>query len=235
MKIFTKISMGFLITLFSFQTNAQTFGIKGGLNLANMLYKDDDRTYSDNYSMNPGFHIGLTIDVSLNDFLSFESGLLLSTKGMNNDHEYTNPYPYGYGGGYADVSSKWSSKDLRKTNLYYLDVPLTIKISHNIGSILKIFGAVGPYIDIGLSGNLKWVRESNGEKETKEFDVIWENEFDYKRLDMGLSFGGGVEIHSITTGITYDLGLSNIYATQYIGPTKKNRVLKFSVGYMFGN
>ncbi|GEM_PF-4022387 len=71
--------MGLLITLFSFQTNAQTFGIKGGLNLANMIYKDDGKTYSNNYRLNQGFHIGLTVDMSLNDFLLFGGGVEINS------------------------------------------------------------------------------------------------------------------------------------------------------------
>jgi len=38
-----------------------------------MLNKDDnDDNYSNKFSMNPGFHLGLTVDVPFNDFLSFD-------------------------------------------------------------------------------------------------------------------------------------------------------------------
>ena len=218
MKNLTKVLMILFLALFCYQTNAQTFGIKGGLNLANMLEKDDDDTYSNDYSMNPGFHLGLTVDVPLNDFLSFEPGLLLTTKGMKYEDDIM-----GF-----DVKAK--------ANLYYLDVPLTLKASHDLGGGLKMFGAVGPYVGLGLSGKVKVTAEYQGEKETEEEDVEWgndEDEDDFKRLDMGLTFGAGVEINSILVGISYDLGLSNISAYQDDGTTSKNRVLKFSVGYRF--
>ena len=218
MKSLTKVLMIFLISLVCYQTNAQTFGIKGGLNLANMLEKDDDETYSNDYSMNPGFHIGLTVDVPFNDFLSFEPGLLLTTKGMKYEDEIMG----------ADVTAK--------ANLYYLDIPLAIKASHDLGDGLKMYGAVGPYVGLGLSGKVKATVEYQGDKETEEEDVEWgsdEDEDYLKRLDLGLTFGGGVEINSILIGISYDLGLSNISAYQDYGTTSKNRVLKFSVGYRF--
>ena len=69
-------------------------------------------------------------------------------------------------------------------------------------------------------------------------DIIYldssdEDNDDLKRLDMGLTFGGGVEINAIMLGISYDLGLANISSYQQDGATSKNKVLKFSVGYRF--
>ncbi len=220
MKIFTKISMIAVISLFCLQSNAQIFGLKAGLNLSNMLEKDDDNTYNSYYKMNPGFHIGATVDVPFNDFLSFESGLLLTTKGLKYEDEIRG----------VNVTEK--------SNLYYLDIPLTLKAFHDYRRGLKIYGAIGPYIGVGLSGKFKVTVEYQGNEETAEKDVKWgsdEDEDDLKRLDMGLTFGGGVEINSITIGISGDLGLSNIFADQDFGVTSKNRVLKFSVGYRFGN
>ena len=75
------------ISLFCMQSNAQTFGLKGGLNLSNMLDMDDDDTYSNDYKMKPGFHFGVTMDLPFNDFLLFESGILLTTKGMKYDEK----------------------------------------------------------------------------------------------------------------------------------------------------
>lgn len=220
MKILTKVLAILLISFLCYHSNAQTVGIKGGLNLANMLEKDDDATYSNDYSMNPGFHLGVTLDVPFNNFLSFEPGLLFTTKGMKYEDDFMG----------VDVTAK--------ANLYYLDIPLALKASHDLGGGLRMFGTFGPYIGIGLSGKIKATAEYQGQKETEEVDVEWgndENEDYLKRLDMGLTFGGGVEINSLMIGISYDLGLLNISAYQDEGTTSKNRVLKFSVGYRFGN
>jgi hypothetical protein len=213
--------MIFLFPFFCFQTNAQTFGIKGGINLANMLVKDDNKNYGNDYSLRPGFNVGVNVNAPFNDFLSFESGLFITTKGTK--YEYEDEITG------ADVTAK--------TDLFYLDIPLTFKASHDLGDGLKIFGAIGPYVGIGLSGKARYTVKYQREEETGEEDIKWgsDDEDDFRRLDIGLSFGGGVEINSFMTGISYDLGLSNISVYQDNGSTIKNSVLKFSVGYRFGN
>lgn len=185
-----------------------------------MLGKDDDMTYSNEYKMKPGFHLGGTVDVPFNEFFSFEPGLMFTTKGMKYDAEILG----------VDISAK--------ANLYYLDIPLTFKAKHDLGGGTKIFGAFGPYVGIGLSGKVKATMTYQGQEETDEIDITWgsdENEDDLKRFELGLTFGAGVEIKSILIGISYDLGLSNISAYQDFGSTSKNRVLRFSVGYRFGS
>ena len=214
MKNYSKILMFLLISLLSIKANAQTFGVKGGLNLSNMLEKDDDDTYSDDYKMNPGFHIAGTVDIPISTVLSFESGLLFTTKGFRIEEDSIKV----------------------KTNLYYIDIPLTVKASLPLSEGLKIFGAVGPYVGIGLSGKVIATVEYQGDEETDEEAVKWgsdEDSDDLKRLDYGLTFGGGVEINALMLGISYDLGLANIATHQEDGYTTKNRVLKFSVGYRF--
>ncbi|NLO51930.1 MAG: PorT family protein [Bacteroidales bacterium] len=218
MKYLSRVLMILFIVFSGYQINAQTVGIKGGLNLSNMLEKDDDETFSDDYKMNPGFHIGLSVDIPFNKSLSLEPGLLLTTKGMKYEDDYLG----------VDISAK--------AILYYLELPLTIKASQDLGGGSKIFGAVGPYVGLGLSGKVMATAEYQGQEETEEEKVKWGNDKDkddLKRLDMGLTFGAGVEISSILIGISYDLGLSNNSPYQDNGATSKNRVLKFSIGYRF--
>jgi len=222
MKNMTKISLFVMMSILCLKANAQVFGLKGGLNLANIYAKDDNETYSDDYKMNPGFHIGTTLDFPINDNLSFESGLLLTQKGYRFEDE-------SFG---ADVNLK--------LNLYYFDVPLTLKLrSNDLGGGVKIFGAVGPYVGVGLAGKIKFTVEFQGDEDPEEEDIEWGNDEDedhLKRLDLGLTFGGGLEINSaLTLGLSYDLGLSNNAAFQDFGNTFKNRVLKISIGYRFLN
>lgn len=218
MKNLTRVLVLLFVTLFCYQANAQTFGVRGGLNLANMLEEDDEDTYSNDYSMNPGFHLGLTVDMPINEAVSFESGLIFNTKGMKYKVE------------------EMGAEMVANANLYYLDIPLTIKGTHVLGDGLKMYGLIGPYVGFGLSGKIKIAIEYEGQEETEEVDIEWgndENEDDLKRLDMGLTFGAGVEMDKVVLGISYDLGLSNIASYQDYGTTSKNRVLKFSVGYLF--
>lgn len=70
MKNITKFLLILLVSSLCFQSYTQTFGIKGGLNMATMLVKDDDDTWSDDFKMNPGFHIGPTMEFPLSDMVT---------------------------------------------------------------------------------------------------------------------------------------------------------------------
>jgi len=210
-----------LIVMGSFlylQSNAQSVALKAGFNLSNMLEKDDEDTYSDDFEMLPGFHAGLSVDVPFNDALSFEPGIMFTTKGMK----------------YSDTFMGASLE--AKATLYYIDIPLTLKAAAEIADGVKLYGVAGPYLGLGISGKMKATAEYMGEEETEEEDIEWgsdEDEDDLKRLEMGATFGAGLEFGSFLIGANYDLGLSNISSYQDGGATSKNRVLRFSVGYRF--
>jgi hypothetical protein len=186
---------------------AQTFGVKAGLNLSNILIKDDNETYSDDLKIKPGFHVGTTTEFNLTEMFSLETGFLFSTKGykINNN---------GMKG---------------KMNLLYIDIPLTARGSFDVRGT-KMYGLLGPYIGFGLIGTTK----SEYDGETEENDIEWgpdeENDI-LKRLDYGLTVGAGVEINSIQLGLSYSLGMANISPNTEDGFRIKNRVLGISLGY----
>lgn len=216
-----KISIIGIMSILCLQANAQVVGLKGGLNLATMYEKDDSQTYSDDYQMNLGFHVGTTLDFPIDDNLSFETGLLLTSKGWKYKEEI-----FG-----TDVTVK--------LNLYYVDLPLTLKVKSNDLGGVKIFGALGPYVGVGVTGKSVVIIEYQGDEETEKEEITFgndEEEDSLKRLDLGLTFGGGIEINSaVTLGVSYDLGLSNNATYQEFGITSKNRVLRISLGYRFLN
>lgn len=201
---------------------AQNFGIKGGLNLSNMLMKDDNKTYSDDYKMNPGFHVGPTAEFQLTEMFSIETGLLLSTKGFKASEEIT-------------LFGETLKTEL-KTNLLYLDIPIAAKASFDLGGA-KIYGAFGPYLGFGLSGKTKLETTLNNTTKSEEEDIEWgsdKTKSDLKRLDFGLTMGAGVQINSIQIGVSYGLGLANISPYTDGGTKINNRVLGISAGYIFG-
>jgi hypothetical protein len=204
-----------VFTLFlAYHTTAQSFVVKGGFNLNKIYVADEDDTYSDEYDMKPGFHFGAAVEIPINSNLMFEPGIMFITKGVKmDDPDY-------------EVSSK--------VNLNYLDLPLLLKASTSNNEGLGFYGALGPYIGIGLNG--KATSEYDGEEESNDIEFgSDEDEDDLKRLDIGISIGGGIEFSSFQFGVSYDYGLMNIATYQDYGNTIKNRVLKFTLGYKFGN
>ena len=203
-----------LVLTMTAESFAQSFGVKAGLNLSTMLSKNDKRTFSDDFKMKPGFHIGVTAEFPIDEMFSFETGLLLSTKGY-----------------------KISKEDYKqKVNINYLDIPLTGKASFDIADT-KVYGLFGPYIGMGLSGKLKFEEIDFGETHTGEDNIDWGSDkelSDMKRLDFGITVGVGVEINSFQIGLSYNLGLANISPSTDGGSKVNNRVLGLSVGYKFG-
>lgn len=209
-----------VVVVFTMATEsfAQKFGVKAGLNLSNMLAKDDHETNSDQFKMTPGFHIGPTLEIPINEMISIETGLLLSTKGFK-------------------MTEKDGGDEYKVTaNPWYIDLQLTPKVSFNVGGP-KIYAVLGPYIGIGLTGKFKYKETYNGTTTTDDEDILWGSdaeEDDLKRLDFGLVAGAGVEFGFLQIGMSYGLGLANISPYTDEGTKGKNRVLGISVGLKFG-
>jgi hypothetical protein len=214
--------MKLLIVVILFTLASESYsqiGVKAGLNLSNMLIKDDYGTYSDESKMNPGFHVGATAEFPITEMISIETGLFLSTKGVKMSEK--------------DIDYEYNSK----ANLFYIDVPLTVKAYINVGGS-RIYGAIGPYIGMGISGKTTYeYKETGVPTETDTETISWgsdaEND-DLKRLDYGLTAGAGVEINSIQIGVSYGFGLANISSYTGDGDIVNNRVLGISLGYKFG-
>lgn len=222
MKNLAKLIIVIIAFTMSSELFAQKFAVKAGLNLSNMLIKEDGETYSDDFKMRTGFHVGATVDFPINDMFSFETGLLLSTKGFKMSEEET----------YEGETYTYEEK----LNLLYFDIPLTAKVSFDAGGA-KIYGLFGPYLGMGLTGKWKYEATYAGETDSEEEDVEWgsdEESDDLKRLDFGLTMGAGVEISSFQIGITYGLGLANVSSYTDYETKANNRVLGITVGYIFG-
>ena len=219
MKNLTKGIFIVLIALFGYQMNAQSFGVKGGLNMASIVFSGDEASdkFNDLVKSIMGFHVGLTAEFPVNDMVAFETGLFYSAKGATIEAEE------GGSGFSSDV------------NLNYLDIPLTLKAYYDLGG-MKGFGFAGAYIGYGLSGKFTTTLSVGGNKETEEDDVEWgsEKDDDFKKLDYGITIGGGFDFNNISIGLAYDMGLVNIDAYQEEGESElKNKVIKISVGYKF--
>jgi hypothetical protein len=219
MKHLFKLSIVLFLLSFETETFAQNFGIKAGLNLSNMIMKNDEYNFSEDYKMKTGFHFGPTVEFPINEMFSFESALLLSTKGtmIANERETYDAYVYK-----------------KKINMFYLDIPISAKAAFKIGSF-KIYGSFGPYAGIGLNAKIKTKLTTDGNTETNKENISFgSDEDEFKRLDYGLAAGGGIEFKEIQFGITYGLGLANISSSTENGGKINNRVLSFSFGYKFG-
>ena len=222
-----KILLVVMICSICIESNAQTFGVKGGLSLMNMMMKDESENFKDLLKMKPGFHLGATVNIPLyRELLSLEPGIFLNMKGYNWKED-------GTGDGYD-----W--KTTEKVGAYYIDIPINVKGVFG-GEKIKGYGTLGPFIGVGLSGNCKTIYEvsvgnfTTTSEETEKIDWGKDEVEDFlKRLDLGIALGAGAIYHNFTLGISYDLGLKNISSYTDEEYKIKTRILKISAGYLFG-
>ena len=216
----TKQLILFVLITLSTEAFTQNPGVKAGLNLSTIHYKNGNS----NIKLNPGFHVGVTAELPIDDIFTFNPELLLTSKG----HIY-DPKEEDVGGGQTiDL--------MEKDNLYYLEIPLIAKTTFKIGKN-KIYFNLGPYLSIGLFGNI--VNESKSSIEfansSSKTKITWggENYSSYNRLDYGITFGGGFEIKDFRIGLSYDLGLAQTIPNTINDTKITNRVIGISVGYKF--
>jgi hypothetical protein len=131
-------------------THAQTFGIKGGVNFANITISG---TGTDILTKSvTGFHFGPVADFKLQKNLHLNTGLQYSLKG----------YTIGLGGEHT----------IYKLN--YLEIPLNLAYNFSLSKKSFIFLQAGPYLGYAIGGKTKFVNEIEditiGEDGIKRYD-----------------------------------------------------------------
>ena len=140
MKSLIRFSLIVLMITNASESFGQLFGIKAGLNLSTMLKKDNQNIYSDDYKVNPDFHLGMTAEFPINEILSLETGFMISPKGYRvHTIETVSGEPY---------------ETKVKANLLYFDIPLTAKAAFSVESA-KIFVLPGHIPELAYEEKLK--------------------------------------------------------------------------------
>ncbi|MFN0175814.1 MAG: porin family protein [Saprospiraceae bacterium] len=191
-------------------TNAQlTFGVKAGLNLANINYDGDEELDT---KMLPSFHAGAVVEFGITENIGIGSGLMVTGKGFKLEEEFL-------------------GETLKATsNPIYLQVPVTLNYNNS-----GFFAAVGPYVGFGLFGNAKV--EAGGEKETESLEFGSSDEDDYSALDFGASLEVGYGFGPIRVSASYGLGLANVIPKDLADITDEkatHAVIGISATYLFG-
>ncbi len=196
MNVTKKIIISLILLAVFFVSAAQEISIRGGLNLSQMLEKLDGQLITDDPKLKSGFSFGPTVGFPINKFLSFETGILYSSKGLYRKGTY----------GPNEPIYSWL------LNIAYLETPLSIKAKLHIKNF-EIFGTAGGYFASGLYGSLI-EREDISNKQGTWYKVKWDGEgISINRIDYGLDLGIGAKLKTFELGICYQIGIANLTNT----------------------
>lgn len=187
----------FAVAVFAQEETEPKMGIRAGVNFSSstMSYGGFE-IETDNII---GFHAGVVKDIPISGDFYFMTGAMLSLKGGLFKDEYW------------DDEYRWKSETTY--NIYYLQVPLmaVYKVPLNESAVVR--AEAGAYVAFGLSGTAEDKEDSpyDGSR-TESIDIYKDAKLD--RVDYGFSFGGGVEFGNFYVGISYEIGIGDLSATQ---------------------
>ena len=202
-----KFLLSIALALASFIAFAQVpqFGIKGGVNFANMTASSGSVSAS----------LGTLTTFSAGAFTDIKAGAISIQPGIF----YT-----GKGFKVSDDNGSNSGQ----LSLRYIQVPVNF-VYHIPAVIGNVYVGAGPFAAVGVSGKIKGTSEG----ESAEQDVTFGDDGEFKRTEFGLQGIAGFQFKTgFLVGLSYDLGLSNISNNNSEG-SFKNRVLGVSVGFTF--
>lgn len=203
MKLAAVVVMLTMVTAVSAQVN---LGIKGGVNMSNLVYDDE----VDDQNPKIGFNVGLALDYEFMPSSAIQTGLFFTTKGFKAEN---------------------TSLDVEYTeNLMYLQIPVHYAYKADITPATRIVLHAGPYIAYGVGGSRK-VDVGNLSEEWDVDDIFGDEARQYDAFDAGLGLGVGAEFGSFLLDLGWDLGLVNISNAD--NGNVKNQNAYLSVGFRF--
>lgn len=203
MRLTAIVVMLALVTAVSAQ---MSLGIKGGVNMSNLVYDDE----VDDKNPKIGFNIGLSADYEFAPSMALQTGLFFTTKGFKAvnetmDAEYTE-------------------------NLMYVQLPVHLAYKMDVMPGTRIVLHAGPYAAYGVGGSRK-VEVGTLSSEWDVDKIFGDALGQYKPFDAGVGLGVGAEFGAILVDLGWDMGLINI--SNRDNGSVKNQNAYLSLGYKF--
>jgi hypothetical protein len=212
MKHLIRLSMAVIcLVLTSNQLHSQvSFGPKVGVNFSTMTLKTGGVAIDPNNMT--GFQAGIIAEIGMGKNLVLQPGFLFSTKGSKYSISTLN----------ADFEIKPN----------YLEIPVNVAFKIGAGPV-NIMLMAGPYFAYGIGGSYKVSSPQVGEiNDAIKFGSGEDN--DLKPFDIGVNFGGGIELSHFQLTAQYGLGLANLVPVTDNDAEQKNKVITISLAYLFG-
>lgn len=203
-----KILLFAIFVVASLSTFAQltpTFGIKGGINFAQLHTSFSNASGSVSTGSLATFSAGVFADIKFNN-ISIQPALNFTGKG----------------------GSETRKDSVLKPKLFYLQLPVNVVYNVDIVPGVIYFGG-GPYIAYGLSAKINVTDSAGSQTKNAGFGS---SVYNYKSMDAGANIVAGIKLDGgLLFNLNYDYGLTNI--SNIVGNKTTNRVFGISVGYIF--
>ncbi|MFH1422136.1 MAG: porin family protein [Planctomycetota bacterium] len=189
-----------------------SYGLKAGLNMANLTDEQEEATYE----MKTGVALGGFAVFKVNDNFSIQPELLYTQKGNGIKFSYEEVNFIGFDEFGIPNYETVTVTEKFKVKLDYIEIPVLAKYLISPGENVCPFIFGGPSIGILM-----------GAKVDSE-DI----KSDCNSLDIGLVLGGGVELESgVSIDLRYDMGMTKVFDFEGGDNKEKNTVISLMVGY----
>jgi len=189
-----------------------SFGVRGGLNFANVAVRGmNDEFFEVDGKTIGGFHLGGIIAYSgfADSSLVLQSGLLLTGKGSK-VVEY-------------DKIDK-EVFDQEKYTLFYLSIPVNVLYHFDD----RFFVGGGPFVGFAIGGNIIY------EGVTTKMSIGNGQLDDWAPLDFGIGIQAGAKVKVVNVGAGFDLSLPSVFPSAWEDSgSMKNRVFYVFATYIF--
>lgn len=198
-------TMSIFLSTLTYSQNA--IKLKGGLNFAQMAYKDGTtELQSSNFTC---IQLGLVVEHKISENLYIEPGFIYSKKGSN-----------------------FIFLDKIQYNVNYFDLPINLVRKINVADDLNISLKAGPYIGLAFSGKIRSAFLNNGQElidigNNPNTDVL-------KPFDLGITIGTSIDYKKATFGLQYSHSLNNLSPDVPNNIIIKNKIFSIYLAYQIG-
>jgi hypothetical protein len=186
------------------------FGVRAGVNFANLSFEPEDDEFASGKRM--GLGLGVFYKVAIGEKLFIQPELNFMQHGTRFDVE--------------NFGQKINSSVL----FNYLQLPMMAKYGFGDMDAMNFYIQAGPYIGLGM-GKVMFKTCIDGKCETQDIKYDGETE-GFKNPDFGLQLGAGVNLDAhVSLDVRYILGLQNLTSAE--NSTIKHTGINLSFGYTF--
>jgi hypothetical protein len=203
------------------------FGISGGAEMSNYAINwnnSPDKSTSSELNPKLGFRVAMEVDINIIGDLYLVPELAFTQRGTKGT---TGTKYQNVDENKGKIGEEYIEYTTFTENINCLQLPVNVMYKFETGDDAMFCIFAGPYVSWHLTGKIKDHRTNINEK-----IKFGHKAGQYKPVDLGFSFGVGLEYMDFFVRAQYNYGLTNLLNGQSVD-FSRNRNAGFSVGYLF--